>query len=286
MIFNNISFIGAGKVGTSLAKYFQSKGYNISGFYSKTESSLMDTCNFINTKSFSNLKDLAFNSDLIFITTPDDMISHIWKELAVTGNLEGKFISHCSGSLSSRIFSNINNYGAYEFSLHPLWAFSDKYNSYKNLNSAYFSLEGNNNKLHVMKDFLDSLSNNYFIIDSSNKSLYHAATVCVSNFVLSLIKQGVNYLELCGVDKIQAENALTPLIMNNLSNFNDMGLINSLTGPVERCDVGTITSHLNSIPSKDIELYRKLSINLLDLAKEKHKEKQYDNLEKILTEGI
>lgn len=282
MIFNNISFIGAGKVGTSLGKYFTEKGYNISGMYNKTQPSLLESCNFLKTKPFYDLQELVCNSDIIFITTPDNVINTVCDELVSLQNLKGKFFCHCSGSLSSKVLSKINNYGAYTYSLHPLWAFSDKFTSYKNFQNAYISLEGTQSKISTIEDFITTLGNNFFLLSSENKSLYHASTVSVSNFVLALIKQGSDYLKLCGVDNESAIKALTPLILNNINNFNDKGLLNSLTGPIERGDFETISNHISSIPEEDIDLYKNLSRKLLALAKEKNIARDYSQLDKIL----
>ncbi|GAA0784782.1 Rossmann-like and DUF2520 domain-containing protein [Hathewaya limosa] len=282
MIFKNISFIGAGKVGTSLAKYFKENNYNIAGFYSKSQASLKNTCDFLNISPFNSLDELVKNSDFIFITTPDDCIKHVWEQLKNCGNLEKKYICHTSGSLSSKIFSNINSFGAYEFSIHPMWAFSDKYNSYKNLKNSYFSIEGNEEKLPIIKKFINSLGNNSFTITSKNKSLYHSASVTVSNFLLSLIELGTNYLVMCGVSKEDAEKALKPLILNNINNFKKQGILNSITGPIERNDIGTIDSHLKIIPREHIELYKILSLNLLQLSKIKNPHKNYEDLQTLL----
>lgn len=250
--------------------------------YSKTQHSLLESCNFLKTKPFDNLQSLVSDSDIIFITTPDNVINSVCEEIISLQNLKGKFFCHCSGSLSSKVLSKINNYGAYTYSLHPLWAFSDKFTSYKNFQNAYFALEGTQSKISTMEQFISTLDNNYFLLSSENKSLYHAATVSVSNFVLALIKQASDYLKLCGVDDESAMKALKPLILNNINNINNNGLLNSLTGPIERGDSETIIAHLNSIPQEDIDLYKNLSIKLLNLAKQKNPNRDYTKLNKIL----
>ena len=70
-----------------------------------------------------NLKDLIKNSDAIFITTSDEQIQKVWNEIKELP-IKNKLICHCSGSISSEIFSNISKYGAYGYSIHPMFAIS------------------------------------------------------------------------------------------------------------------------------------------------------------------
>ncbi|MFX0548136.1 Rossmann-like and DUF2520 domain-containing protein [Hathewaya histolytica] len=283
-MFNNIGFIGAGKVGCNLAKYFMKKGITVSGFFCNSLKSEEFVHKHLTLHTFDSMDSLLESSDLIFITTPDDEIKNVWNSLKLCNNLKNKFLAHASGSLSSDVFTDINKFGAYGFSIHPMWPFSDKHTSYTGLEDAYFSIEGFNEKISIVKYFINSLGNNSFIISKDDKYLYHLANVTVSNLVLSILNLGTNYLELCGVEENQALNALMPLMLNNVQNIQNKGFVSSLTGPIERGDIGTIIHHLDVIPKEHRELYKILSLNLLKLSKEKNKKRDYSKLEKILME--
>ncbi len=276
-----IGFIGCGKVGFSLGKYFSIKGVTLSGYYSKLYTDAIEASEFTNSKAYENINDLVKDSSMIFITTPDDSIHEVWQKIS-TLNLASKIICHTSGSLTSSIFSNINNSDAFAYSIHPIYAFSHKYISYKNLQKAYFSIEGPEHHIHTLKDFIHSLGNKSFVIDESDKALYHLASVTVSNLVLSLINTGCSYLSDCGLSEEDALDALLPLIQNNIDNIKTSGFISALTGPVERNDLGTITHHIGAIPRDDVQLYKNLSLNLLSLSQKKHKDKDYSNLKEYL----
>ena len=64
------------------------------------------------------------------------------KFITILGNiiLQEK-LCHFSGVLSSEIFDDISKYGAYAVSIHPVYAFADKYSSYINLGSAHLVME-------------------------------------------------------------------------------------------------------------------------------------------------
>lgn len=281
MIVIKFGFIGAGKVGFSLGKYFAENGIQISGYYSRNHNSAMEAGNFTGTKEFLTLKELINESDGIIITTPDSEVHGVWNEIKEL-SIQNKLICHCSGLLSSEIFSDISKFGAYPYSIHPMFAISDKYNSYKKLNEAFFTIEGDERYINDLTLMFKKIGNKVKVIDKKNKSLYHLASVVSSNMVLGLINNGVNYLRQCGFDEKSAVEALYPLVLNNVTNIEVNGLINSLTGPLERGDLSTIKSHCDSISGLDKELYELLCINLLSMAKEKNKHRNYGEIEKYL----
>lgn len=274
-------FIGAGKVGFSLGKYLKEKNVNVVGYYSRSEHSSKEATIFTNTKQYMKLEDLIKNSDAIFITTSDSQIEEVWSEIKEL-SIKNKLICHCSGSISSEIFSNISKYGAYGYSIHPMFAISDKYNSYKDLSKAFITIEGHEEYKNYLKELFYSLGNNVAIISSESKPLYHAASVVVSNLVLGLINNGVTYLKECGFSQEMAIEALYPLIEFNIKNIREKGIIDSLTGPIERGDLSTVIGHCDVLGDKDRELYKLLSRNVLEIAKLKNVQRNYENLEKYL----
>lgn len=276
-------FIGAGKVGFSLGKYLAVNNKELSGYYSKNGASSKEAAEFTNSKCYLSLEHLINESSMIFITVPDDEIKQVWQEIRKI-NFKDKFICHCSGSLSSNIFSNINSFNSYGYSVHPMYAFSDKYNSYKNLQSAYFTIEGNEDNISEIKQYFESLGNKVLILHEEKKSLYHFANVAVSNLVLSLLNIGTESLISCGVEKEQALAALMPLIENNIKNIKEKGFTGALTGPVERMDLNTLKHHIAAIPREQLEVYKLLSLDLAELSEEKHKDRDYSPIKEYLME--
>ncbi|OFI06752.1 prephenate dehydrogenase [Clostridium acetireducens DSM 10703] len=281
VVYLKISFIGAGKVGFSLGKYFSVNNLNVKGYYSKSFKSSKEAAKFTNSTAYEDIKEIVNDSDILFITTPDDVIFNIWQQISKL-NLKNKIICHTSGSLSSRIFSNANNSGAYVYSVHPMFPFSDKLNSYKKLKQAYFSIEGDKTHIEDLKNLLECLGNKVVVINGEKKHLYHLANVTVSNLALALLNLGCKYMENCGVSSEDSLKALFPLIESNIMNIKERGFLKSITGPIERGDIGTVMSHLEVIPDEDKPLYKNLSLVLLQIAREKHSEKDYSKLNEIL----
>lgn len=281
MIIIKVGFIGAGKVGCSFGKYFKENGVKLTGFYSKNEDSSLAASKFTNSKQYLDIKNLVDESDTIFITTPDGQIQEVWQQIK-NYQIKNKIICHCSGAISSDIFSNIQDYGAFGYSVHPMFSISDKYNSFKKLKKSFITIEGNEEYAKYLCDFFKKLGNPTVIVSKENKSLYHAASVVSSNLVLGLINTSVTYLIQCGFNEKMAIDALYPLIEFNIRNIKEKGIIESLTGPVERGDLSTINGHMQVLSGEDRELYRLLSKNVLEIAMLKNINRDYSELEKYL----
>lgn len=282
--------IGAGKVGFTLGKYFVTRGKDIqvSGYYSRNPESAKEAATFTGTRFFEDLAGITKDSDILFITVPDGAIVDVWNDMAGLP-IKEKVICHCSGSISSAVFFDAEKRGAYRYSVHPLYAVSDKYSSYQTLGNAYFAIEGSVEHLEDMKALFTGLGNQVVTMDSSRKTLYHAAAVMVSNQVAALVDMGAQLLTQCGFSRADAEHALMPLFMGNATKISQVGPITALTGPVERGDAGTVHGHLDAFETLETpdkgeikEAYLALSRRLVQLAKTKHPERNFEPLEREL----
>ena len=282
-----IGFIGPGKVGVSLGRYFTHKGIELSGFYGRNEKTTIEAANITKSKFYNNIHDIIKESNILFITTPDDMISIIDRELSKF-DLNNKSICHTSGSLKSNVLCNAKHSGALVYSIHPIFAFSNKNTNLKELENIFFSVEGddlenlspidNTNKGNILViDIIKILGNKFFIRSKETSSIYHLANVFVSNLTLSLLDIGTNYLKKLGLNEKEALNAIKPLVQGNIDSIVNNGFVNSLTGPVLRGDITTIEKHLSVLEKEDKELYKILSLNLLKLVA--LKENNIGNLE-------
>ena len=140
-------FIGAGKVGFSLGKYFSEHGIQVTGYYSRHAESAKQAAEFTNSKCYEDMKLLVSCSDVIFLTVPDGAIKSTY-ELLKTYDITNKQICHCSGALSAKeVFADVKEKGAIGYSIHPLFPVSDKLTSYKEMPGAFFCLEGDGEQL-------------------------------------------------------------------------------------------------------------------------------------------
>lgn len=276
-----IGIIGAGKVGCSVGKYLSESGKPVVGFYSRTESHTKEACEFTRTKLFKSIDDIVSASDTLFITTPDDTISEVWDCIAQY-SIKDKIICHFSGSLSSVVFSGIEQKQGKCCSIHPMLAFSNRFSSYQQLNQAVFTIEGMKAGVIPIKSLLEELGNKVITMKTEEKSRYHCAASIVSNQMIALYQVGIDSLLRCGFSEEDARILVEPLVKNNINSLLAKGSVESLTGPVERNDTGTVKKHLEVLAGDDKEIYRLLALRLVDIAMKKHKDRDYKELEAIL----
>lgn len=280
----NIGFIGAGKVGFSLGKYFAENGINVTGYYSQKSESAKDAAKFTSSEQYSNTAELISDSSVIFLTVPDSEISQVYDKIKHMG-ISGKQICHCSGSITkSEAFPDISEYGAFGYSIHPLFPISDKYNSYTKLNDAFFCIEGDIEYLDEWIKFFNKIGNRIRIISGETKREYHAACAVSSNLVCALVYESISLMKKCGFTEEEALIALRPLVMSNINNIFEAGPVAALTGPVERCDTSTVIRHLECIKDEqDRTMYKSVSLKLIELAQKKHSETNYEYMRQILS---
>ena len=63
-----IGFVGAGKTGCTLGKYFTDHEIDVAGYFSKSRNSARMAAEFTGTRCIKSKKDAVESSDIIFIT--------------------------------------------------------------------------------------------------------------------------------------------------------------------------------------------------------------------------
>lgn len=267
----NIGFIGAGKVGTAFGKYLSNNGFNVEGYYSKREKSAQNAAEYCNSRAYVNMEDLTQKVDIIFITTNDDEIEKVADKLTENNILStGQIIVHMSGASSSEILKRAKERGCFTYSLHPLQAFADIEKAVIDLKDTVFSIEGDEEKIHVFEDMLENTGNRYFKIAKDQKSVYHATACVVSNYLVTLMDYGLSLFEAIGIKGEDGYKALYPLIDGTVKNIYNLGTKNALTGPIARGDVETIGKHIKSIEKiaqDKLDFYKLMGDMTLELAK-------------------
>lgn len=276
-----IGFIGAGRTGCTLGKYLGGH-ITVAGYYSRTRQSADDAATFTQSRAFYDLETLVNNCDTIFITTPDRVISEVW-ECIRNYNIKDKIVCHFSGSLSSGIFSGIGVTGASCCSVHPMYAFSNKYTSYLQFNTACLSVEGQETAVQEIKGLFCGLGHKVFTINPCDKTKYHAAAAFASNYVTAAMHIAIQLLKECGFNENDARKLLAPVSLGNINSVLADGTVQALTGPVERGDISTIKKHLDVLGDENIiKIYKELGSVLVSIAEEKNPDRDYTELRNCL----
>jgi len=184
-----IGFIGAGKTGFTLGKYFVDHGVLVSGYFSRCMESAEKAAAFTGTAYFDTLEDVLSASGILFLTVPDTAITEVWNRLKMLP-IQNKRICHCSGLMSSADFTGIDECRAFGYSIHPLFAIASKTESYKKIEQAVFTIEGSKEHLCCFQQLFERLGNQVCIISPDQKVKYHGAAVFLSNHVTALAHIG------------------------------------------------------------------------------------------------
>ena len=283
VVILHIGFIGAGKVGFTLGKYFAVHGLPVLGYYSRSKASAEKAAEFTNTQAFDTLETLVSQCGILFLTVPDRCIPQVYGELTKLP-IEKKCLCHCSGALSAHsAFPGIQDLGAFGYSIHPLFAVSDCYHAYKELPDVFFTIEGDPAHFTDLQNMLTGIGLHVQPIPPECKTIYHTAAAIASNLMVALAAQSMDMLQTCGFSPQDAQNALAPLMLGNMQHIAAEGVTASLTGPVERGDTNTVRKHLDALTDPtERQIYRLLSRRLIPLAQHKHPERDYQQMEQLL----
>ena len=119
-----IAFIGAGRVGRSLACAFQRAGVPVVGYVARDQKSApVDTAGdgLLAGIPRLSLAEAALQADWLWLTVPDDHIAHVADTIAWRDH---HVAVHCSGATELTAMRSAQNAGAALLGFHPLQIFS------------------------------------------------------------------------------------------------------------------------------------------------------------------
>ena len=264
-----VGFIGAGKVGCSLARYLREGGAELVGFFSRTPVHAAQAAAFAGGVAFESSPNLIAAADVTFLTCTDTELPKIAARLGEDCDpdaLRGKVVAHCSGALGSDVLAPLRDAGAAVASCHPLYAVSSRFDCWQELGRAWFTLEGDDEAVDTLEALLGACGNHVARIPAGEKVRYHAAAVMASNLVVGLYETAARELETCGFSRQDAQDALAPLFLGNAQHIAADGVAASLTGPAARHDTATIDAHLSCLSGDSRQIYRLLTDVLYSIA--------------------
>ena len=267
-----IGFIGAGTTGTALAVRLAQHGYQVIAVSSRSLTSAEKLAARISgCKVYSGAQEVADIAELIFITTPDDTIPQVAADVQWH---DGQNVVHCSGAHSVDILEAAKLRGAKTGCFHPLQTFASVDQAIDNIPGSAFAIEAEEPLASALKEMATTLEGDWVILKAGDKVLYHAAAVFACNYLVTLVKLATDLWQTFEVPPAQATKALMPLLRGTLSNIENVGLPNCLTGPIARGDLGTISRHLESLSKQApslLSIYKELGQQTVPIALTKGK---------------
>lgn len=197
-------------------------------------------------QSESEFKTQIKNADRIFLAISDSAIIPFVEKFYEPN----KIWIHFSGALSHPQVFGCHPLMSFSETLYPLEDYHKIHFVITHTTSSQFKPEGDTLKL---SDLMPFLPNSFSVLSEEEKSLYHAYCVIAGNFPIilwSLVNTKFKNWNIPG-------SALDHYLQINLNNFKNLK-DHSLTGPLQRKDLLTISKNITSL-NKELpmqELYK------------------------------
>jgi predicted short-subunit dehydrogenase-like oxidoreductase (DUF2520 family) len=267
-----LNIIGAGRVGRTLAALWQQQGvFVIQGVLNRTLGSARAAVAFIGAGRAAAALAAMHCADAWMLATPDSALVDTAAQLAASGRLrEGDVVFHCSGALPASEMRAAIMSGVAVASVHPLKSFADPGDAVRTFSGTYCATEGESAALLLLVPAFEQIGARVTEIDAQFKTVYHAASVIVCNYLTALMEAGLQCYEKAGLSRTTASAMMEPLVRETVDNIFRLGTVNALTGPIARGDHAVVARQLTALREFDprvAEIYRALGKMAVELSR-------------------
>lgn len=266
-----LNIIGCGKLGMTLGRRWNDCGaFKIGQVLNRSHHSAAQATGFMHGGvPIAGLDELQ-PADVWLIGTPDDDIAAACESLAASSLLRhGDIVFHCSGALSSSVLAAASACGALVASMHPIRSFADPAEVVQRFTGTYCGAEGDSAALELLHAAFISIGAKIVHVDPEFKTLYHAAAVFASNYVVTVLDVAVQAYVKAGIAEETALQLMEPLVRGTVDGVFRLGTTQALTGPIARGDIATAVRQYRSVNAWDERhgvLYKQLGKLTADIA--------------------
>jgi predicted short-subunit dehydrogenase-like oxidoreductase (DUF2520 family) len=301
-----IGVVGVGAVGTTLAWSLAARGYPVVALCGSASSAppFWLATQVPGCLAVASAAEVAELAELVLLTVPDDALSTVVASIPWHA---GQAAVHCSGATPARVLAYAGEQGSLYGSFHPLLSIprsrpAGAAEALARLAGCTFAIEAPVSLAVVLEEMAHRLGAHALFLKEKDRVPYHLAAVLTSNYLVSLLAVATDLWAQFGVAREEAQAALLPLLRSTLANLEQLGLPESLTGPIARGDLGTVRAHLTYLagqeaaPSSESALdarsldvaYRALGLLSLPVARAKGRldEEQAAALYRLLSGGV
>lgn len=206
---------------------------------------------------------------VVVLAVPDGAIREVADALAGQGAPgRGCVALHLSGASPAAALAALVERGYAVGSLHPLQTIADPAHGAERLRGVFFAFEGDRAARSAAAEIVAAAAGQILDVHAGDKARYHAACVFASNYIVACAAVATRLLAgATGIGEEEAARALRPLWRGTVSNLDQLGPTEALTGPVRRGDVDTVRAHLEVLDEETLELYSGLALEALRIAR-------------------
>jgi predicted short-subunit dehydrogenase-like oxidoreductase (DUF2520 family) len=301
---NAIAIVGAGRLGTALARLLKDRGANVRAIASRTREHAEEAARFIRAGveiaagvesgpgtggnpgvRAIEIEEVPAVASHVLISVSDSAIASVAQQLASAGLHGGGVALHTSGSRDPEELSALAAHGVATGAIHPFQTIPSPAQGVAALPGCYFATSfppvspatspaadsgpGNGRAQAWAAAIIRLLDGKQLSISPQHWALYHAAAVFASNYLVTLIDAALEALETAGVSRIDALAAISPMCQSALANAIKMRPDAALTGPIARGDASTVLRNregLRAVSAATQEAYRAIGLRALPIA--------------------
>jgi len=254
-----ISFIGAGALGSGLARLLHAQGYTISEIVVRASAGAKrrgaKVARDVGAEVVT-LKSAKLQCDVLWLVVPDEAVEDVARSVAKREALP-RMVLHASGALSSRSLQMLAARGVQTGSAHPMMTFVA--GEPPSLKGAWIAVEGSREAVQAARAMARKLGANSFTIEPASKTLYHAFGAMLSPMLAAELEAAERLGLRAGISRKDVRRIMQPILERTVSNVLRKGVPNSFSGPLARGDVRTVAAHLEALgASPEAGVYRAL----------------------------
>ena len=201
-----LNIIGGGRAGRTLGRILNLSGaFVIGDVFDAVPEAAANAVAFIGSgRAVNTLPDMRA-AEVWMLAPPDDQIVPSGTALAASGLLKpDNIVFHLSGATPSRDLAAVLPSGTPVASVHPLRSFADPALAAQRFEGTHCAAEGDAAALAVLKPAFELSGARVSAIDPAFKTIYHAASVIVCNYLTALMEIGLRSYEKSGLKRDDA----------------------------------------------------------------------------------
>ena len=241
----SISIVGPGNLGSALATELARIGYPMRQIVSRRGSKGASAARALARRVKAKhvfLGEALLDSDIVWLTVPDDAIAEAAGQLVKLQSWMGKIVLHPSGAMTSDELAALKARGAKIASAHPMMTFvRERTPSWQEV---AFAIEGDAGAMRAAFKIALDLGGRPFEIQKKNKGLYHAFGAFASPLVIALMSSMEQVAEAAGIPPERIKKTMLPLLRETWGNYLVRDAASAFSGPLVRGDVKTVRKHL------------------------------------------
>ena len=243
-----IAIVGAGNLGSALARALHGASYPISEIVYRNAGSPQRARRLAAKVGSATvrLSQARVVADVVWLCVPDSNLALCARQLTKAADWRGKIALHPSGALPSDELQPLRRCGAAVAAAHPLMTFVR--HSSRSLAGVPFAIEGDSPAVRAARRMVRDVGAEAFSIRPRDKALYHAWGAFASPLLIALLATAERVAMAAGVrSPAAARKRMLPILEQTLRNYGALGSADAFSGPLVRGDVATVRRHLQAL---------------------------------------